>query len=301
MTRGDVRVLLSALGARDGDEALERAFAFVGGEPEMETFADEGGTATYASFPERGVEFLLKDGAVSSVFVAAADTDDLRTYSDWRSLLPGVGPGAARDDVAAALRQEPVRATEAYETYAVDGGYLQFEFTGGGLTMLVVMRQLVGDAAATPPTPTPGRATVAGEVTAFIRALGQPMFSPAHLQLIELVGPASESRDEVVDGVDWQYEDSPRSGVLLQFKHEILVGALIRLVDDGDGAYPSPDLLIDGLALPATRAAVGAFFGTPHQSRPDMDLYLVDEHYLRFDYADEVSTALTVIEPGVPA
>lgn len=300
MTRGDVRVLLSALGAREGEDALERAFAFVGGDPEIETFVDERGTATYARFPEQGVEFLLKDGAVSSVFIAASDTDDLRTYRNWQGLLPGVGPGATRDDVATALRKEPVRATEVYETYAVDGGYLQFEFAGDRFTMLVVMRQLVGDAAA-PPPPAAGPGAVAGEVTIFLRALGQPMFSPAHLGVIELVGPASESRDAVIDGVDWQYESSPRAGVLLQFTQEILVGALIRLVDDGSGVYPSPDLLIDGLALPATRAAVGAFFGTPHKSRPDMDLYLVDEHYLRFDYADEVSTALTVIEPGVPA
>lgn len=128
------------------------------------------------------------------------------------------------------------------------------------------------------------------------------MFSPEHFAVVGLTGRATEARDENRDGVLWQYDNAARTGVTLQFRQEVLAGALIRLVSgDGAGVYPSPGELIAGLGLPAPRDEIRAHFGAPRQSTVDMDLFLVDAGYVRFDYAGGVSTDVTVILPGAAA
>jgi hypothetical protein len=63
--------------------------------------------------------------------------------------------------------------------------------------------------------------------------------------------------------------------------------------------YPSLDLLISGLSLPSSREGVQGHFGKPERSSQYMDLYLVDDRHLRFDFESDVSTAVTVVQPGV--
>ncbi|APZ33893.1 hypothetical protein BOH66_06215 [Microbacterium aurum] len=140
------------------------------------------------------------------------------------------------------------------------------------------------------------------ELAAFLDAVGQTMYSPEHLTVMALAGPPSESFEEERDGAAWQYQVSERSGVTLQFREQVLVAALIRLVaDDEDAAYPALGALVPGLTLPASRADIRAHYGATRHEDPDMDLYLVGDHYLRFDFVDGQSVALTVILLGATA
>lgn len=147
-----------------------------------------------------------------------------------------------------------------------------------------------------------GRIVIDGDVATFMRAVGSEMYSPEHLAVIVLAGPAMESHEDVRGGVTWRYQEFPRTGVTLQFKESLLVGALIRLHDgEGEQGYPSPELLVAGFSLPASRESVKTLFGEPSRSSQLMDLYLLDDRYLRFDFDAGQSTALTVTMPGVEA
>lgn len=208
MIQGDVFTFLNALGAREGDPRLEHALAFVGGPHEVEVFDEGGVQGKYLVMTDRGVDFLLKDGVLTTVFVYATDTPDQGIYGGWESLVAGVGSDASSDAVVQALGA-PLRSTESFVRYQVDPGFVQFDFDGD---------------------------------------------------------------------------------------------ALIKLrAEDGKSGYPTPELLIAGLALPASRDTIGAHFGTPRQTSQQMDLYLVDDRYLRFDFDAELSTAVTVVLPGAEA
>lgn len=299
MIQGDVSTFLSALGASEGDARLERALALVGGEPEVETFVDGGVKSKYLSMPDRGVTFLLTAGELSTVFFYAENTAEKDVYREWPALIEGVGSDSTRDDVVAALG-EPLRAREAFVTYEVDAGYVQFEFNGDTIKLAVVMRELIGGLGPEPEQRAPASGDVEGELSVVMNAVGLPLFSREHRALIALAGPAMESYDDVRNGEKWLYFVFPNSGVTLQFKEEVLVAALVELVvKDGSAAYPSPDLLVFGLSLPSSREGVQAHFGKPERSSQFMDLYLVDDRYVRFDFESDVSTAVTVVQPGV--
>lgn len=297
MIQGDVSTFLSALGAGEGDPQLDRALALVGGELEVETFIDGGAKSIYLSMEDKGVEFLLTDGELSTVFFSASQTDP--TYGGWSTLIDGIGPESSRTDVVEALG-EPLRARDAFVTYEADSGYVQFDFDGDLMKTAVVMRALIGGSGPEPERDESASGDVEGELCVVMNAVGLPLFSREHVALMALAGPAMETHEDVRGGATWAYDVFPNSGVTLQFKEEVLVAALVELVGkEGSAAYPSPDLLVSGLSLPSSRAGVQGHFGKPERSSQYMDLYLVDDRYLRFDFESDVSTAVTVVQPGV--
>jgi len=197
---------------------------------------------------------------------------------------------------------DPVATTDAYVRYQTSTGFVQFDFTDEQLTMLVLMSEVVGDQADRAPTKlTDTMSSMQGELTVFTGAIGRAMFSPPHLAIIDLIGHASDSFDEERGGISWQVEVSGSTGVVLQFREEILVSALITLSSDaGETAYPTAETLIDGLPLPSDRQSVAARFGGPHQSEGLADLYVVDGVQLRFDFLESGPSALlTVAAEGV--
>jgi hypothetical protein len=143
MIQGDVSIFLSALGAREGDPRLERALALVGGEAERDTFDEDDVQATYLVFAEQGVEFLLNYGQLSSVFIYARATDEQSVYGDAATLVDGVDFSASQGDLVAALGA-PKRSTDRYVLYAADPGFVQFDFDGDELTLVVVMQRDIG-------------------------------------------------------------------------------------------------------------------------------------------------------------
>ncbi|GAA1912846.1 hypothetical protein GCM10009775_01770 [Microbacterium aoyamense] len=300
MIQGDVEAFLKALGAREGDPLLEQALAVVAGEYEVDVFDDADAEQKYLVAVERGVEFLLEDGIVTTVFVYAADRDDQRTYGRWPTLVEGIDRGFSADEIVAALGAPQAR-TPTFLRYAADGGFVQFDFDGARLSMLVVMREVVVPTADVPARSADGAPSVPGELDVFVTAVGRPLFSPEHFAVIGLAGDASESFDVVRAGVEWQVEASPRTGVRLEFREEILARAVIRLVEsDGDAAYPHTARLIDGLPLPSGRDALCGRFGAPHRAEHEYDLYLVGDSALRFDFDRGASSVLTVTSRAFP-
>lgn len=77
MINGDVVMLQKALGAREGEALLQEVLDFVGDDYETEVF-DDGDK--YIVAVGRGVDFLLRDGVVTTVFVHAIDSDEQRAY-----------------------------------------------------------------------------------------------------------------------------------------------------------------------------------------------------------------------------
>lgn len=143
MIQGDVSEFLSALGAREGDALLQRALDFVGGEHEVDVFDDDDAVATYLVVPDRGVDFLLVDGVLSTVFIYATVNSEHAAYGAWPSLVHGVTASAGRDELVRALG-EPKRSAAGYLLYETDQGFLQFDFDGETLTMAVVMTRDIG-------------------------------------------------------------------------------------------------------------------------------------------------------------
>lgn len=143
MITGDVSTFLNALGAREGDPRLEQALTFVGGEHETETFDDGGIEAKYLVMAGRGVDFLLNDGVVSTVFVYATESEEQGIYGRWATLVDGVGAEASPDGVVRALGT-PKRATSTYVLYDVEPGFVQFDFDEDTLKMAVVMQHDIG-------------------------------------------------------------------------------------------------------------------------------------------------------------
>lgn len=144
MIQGDVSIFLSALGARQGEPRLDQALSFVGGEPEIETFDDSEVEATYLTFADAGVEFLLKDGAVNTIFVFATTTDDQSAYSRSETLVQGVSFSDTPADLISTLGP-PKRSTATYVLYTVEPGYVQFDFAGDALRLVAIMRHDIGE------------------------------------------------------------------------------------------------------------------------------------------------------------
>lgn len=143
MIRGDVLIFLNALEAEETDQRLEQALAVVGGEPTIETYDDAGDEEKYLDLPERGVSFLLTDGSLDTVFIYAVASPTRSAYAQWSTLIEGIGPDSSREDIEATLGT-PLRSTDRYLTYRADPGFVQFDFDGGRLKMLVVMGMLIG-------------------------------------------------------------------------------------------------------------------------------------------------------------
>lgn len=135
-----------------------------------------------------------------------------------------------------------------------------------------------------------------GELSAFIQAVGHDMYSPDHQKIIALAGPEMEIDEDERNGMKAQYQYFTNSGVTLQFKMGLLVVAMIELVsDDGNSYYHSSEKLINDLPLPASRDDVRIRFGKPNKSEEKMDLFIINNRYVRFDFADDKSTNVTVI------
>ena len=143
MTHGDASTFLNALGAREGDPELDQALTLVGGEYAVETYDDDGVDEKYLMLADRGVDFLLEDGELETVFVYAKATKTRGMYGGWATLFEGIGPDSSPNDVRRTLGA-PLRSTRAYMTYESAPGFVQFEFDGESLTMAVLMRRVIG-------------------------------------------------------------------------------------------------------------------------------------------------------------
>lgn len=143
MIQGDVTTFLAALGASEGDARLERALALVGGDYDVEVYDDDDVQSKYLIMADRGADFLLKDGSLSTVFFYAVESADEHVYVGEATLIDGVSFAMSRDELFEQIGQ-PKRATAGYAIYAVGEGFVQFDFDKDSIKQVNVMAQDFG-------------------------------------------------------------------------------------------------------------------------------------------------------------
>lgn len=136
-----------------------------------------------------------------------------------------------------------------------------------------------------------------GELTTFLDALGTTGGIFRVPKVLALVGPTYESVDTEKPGSEQVV--FPRTGTHLFFKNEVLTGVLIYVVDNGGQLpYPTPTGLVSGIAPGASREQVRAVMGEPRQGSQYMDLFMVDDKYVRFDYDGDSWASVSLLLPG---
>ena len=306
MIQGDVLIFLQALKHRETDREFGDVVSLVGSDTfERERFHNrpEDENQEYLKLPQSGLSVLLEFEHVRQFFIYATPRRKNSAYAKLDSLVDGVS--ADMDQVAVtAVLGEPLRVTSIGMTYDTGSGFVQFEFKNGKLDLIVVLSQLISFI----PTATPAPMEVAplpllaGDMVTIISAIGTGKTSPEHLRLIVLGGARMEIEEEERSGIPWESHYFGRSGMMLQFRDSVLVGALVCLVANESGgmaAYPRPNNLIDGFPPPWTRAQVLERVGTPERSSLYMELFLINDRYVRFEFDDDVCTEISFALPGV--
>lgn len=134
--RGEIAVMLGALGLRQGDDRILDAIALVGPKMEVEEFDWDEVKSTYFIFRPAGTDLLFENNVLVSAMVRTQpDTDD-ETYGLYprpNGLVEGLSSTAARAEVSALLGK-PERTGPNFDRYEANGHYLHFEFSGDGRT-----------------------------------------------------------------------------------------------------------------------------------------------------------------------
>jgi hypothetical protein len=151
MSANDIRSLLltdgltflDALGAEEGDQQMDRVLSAIGGEPTIEVYDEDDVEEKYLSLPEQGVSLLFMDGPLNTVFVYPTASSTRNAYTRWSTLIEGIDPNSSRVDIERLLGV-PLRSTNSYLTYQAGSGFVQFDFDGDALTLVVIMSELVG-------------------------------------------------------------------------------------------------------------------------------------------------------------
>lgn len=298
MIQGDISLFLKALGAKEKDPSFKKAFDFIGGEYETDIYTDTGEEEKYLIMENKGVEFLLRNSSLSTIFFHVIEEEEGQgVYKDLSSLIKRLKANASSADIEKLLGA-PLRSTEKHLTYEAKPGYVQFDFADGKLKTVVAMTELIGGVPAQTTQPAEDT-TGEDDLMIFLRAVGTTSYSPEHLAAVVHAGPAMESEKAVHAGATWIYQSFPKSGVLFQFKNELAVRVSIELhSSDESPAYRWLDRLIPALPLPASRESIQAHFGEPFQSNEHMDLYYIEDRYLRFYFEKGQSTGITITQPG---
>lgn len=143
---------------------------------------------------------------------------------------------------------------------------------------------------------------ITGEVTTMLGALGQGMYDEGGLRLLGLVGPTYE--DDAFPGE--LYRTFPRMGAAVNYEETdagLIAQAVFVYLEERDGAepYPTPDQLIDGLALTsAGREEIRARLGEPVRSAGGFDAFAVGERYLHIEYSADGSPTMATALVEVP-
>lgn len=141
-------------------------------------------------------------------------------------------------------------------------------------------------------------AQVTGEISTILGALDEGIFDTGGLALLGLVGPSYED-EEYPD--DEMYRTFAPQGVTVIYQgkpgaQKASAVFVYMTPQDGAVAYPTPDQLIEGLALStADRASVKEFLGEPADVGGAFDIYRVGDRFLHFEYDGDTLTTITAM------
>lgn len=300
---GEILPYLDALGTEDGSEEMLTAMELVGTTFSIDEFTSTGVHEKYLEFRRGGVEFLVLDGVVDTVFFSLAEDEEGAASPRPDALIQGVHRGMSRRAVIERLGT-PVRDEPRYLLFRAGKGYVHLKIEDEEVVALTAQRRdLMAEPAAHPapaaqteqPAPAPSAAAITGEISPLIAAAGTPFDDPARIEIITALGPSVDSwplESEPGDALLLVLEDG---GVDLQYRDGVLQAVLIRTTDAERSAHPRLDALVDGLTFPAVRADVTAAFGPAVTSREDLDLYIEQGRYMLFNYTEDLLTSISIV------
>ncbi len=142
MIQGGIIEFLQALRARESDASFSRVLENLGGNAKVDLYTDRGIEEKFLAVSDRGVDFLVLEGVLRTIFIYARKTRSHERYAGWPSLVAGIDATSSRADIQNALG-EPIATSHEFIRYRNEHGYLQFEFDGETLSMAVVLAEVV--------------------------------------------------------------------------------------------------------------------------------------------------------------
>lgn len=286
---GEILPYLDALGTEDGSEQMLAAMKLVGTKFTIDEYTSMGMHEKYLMFTKGGVDFLLIDGTLDTIFFRLVASDEGGAYARPNALIEGVEHGMSADDLSTVLGK-PLHDDPGHHVYQTGDKYLNVDLEDGRVDKLCVQLYDIGaeiDAANEMPA-----APITGEISLFIDAAGTEYGDKVMIDLVDAVGPRLDSHD--TDEGTGKFFVFESGGVDVQYRYETLAGVLIHIANDERRSYPRLDALVDGLAFPATRADVLAALGTPQESLADVDLYTERGRFVMFNYAAEAVKTISI-------
>lgn len=297
--RGEILPYLAAIGSEDGSEVMLAAMEAVGTKFTIKEYTSAGKHEKYLIFAKRGVDFLVLDGVVDTVLFHLRDREEYSAYAHPDALVEGIDHGMSRADVIGVLG-EPRRNEKRYLLYAVGDAFVNIQIRDERVLRVNAQRRdLKAEAEAEEAAMSAaGPVPIAGEISKLIGAVGSAYGDPVMLDLVELVGPRLESHDVDAANGGGKFLVFDGGGVDVQYRDDVLIGALVHVREGERRPYPRLDALIDGLSFPATRADVHAVLGVPVESpRSDVDVYEHDGRFVLFNYDDDDLATISITIP----
>ena len=289
---GEILPYLEAIGAEDGSEPMLAAMNLVGTRFTIDEYTSAGMHEKYLMFTKGGVDFLVIDGIVDTIFFRLAESDEGAAYARPNSLVEGIEHHMPVEDLKAVLGSPIFEATD-HIVYRVGEKFLNIDIEDGRVDKLCV--QLFDFGAESDGGRTDSAAPakpITGEISLLIDAAGTAYGDKVMIDLVDALGPRLDSHDTDEGTGTFLVFDS--GGVDVQYRDGVLAGVLIHIAHDERRPYPRLDALVDGLSLPATRTDVTQTLGTPQESLPDVDLYSERGRFVMFNYTGDDLTTISI-------
>ena len=295
--RGKIHTYLAAIGSEDGSDAMIAAMEAVGTKFSIKEYTSTGVHEKYLIFAKGGVDFLLLDGIVDTVFFHLRDSEKYAAYAHPDALVEGVRFGMSRDEVIDKLGI-PRQNKKRYLLYPAGDAFVNIRFRDERVLRVNAQRQDYAAQAESEQAESVSAAEpkpITGEISQLIDAAGSAYGDAVMLDLVDLLGPRLDSHDIDAEDGGGKLLVFDSGGVDLQYRDDALLAALIHVREGDRRPYPRRDALVDGLAFPATREDVHAALGAPNDSRSDLDLYSENGRHVMFNYDDDSLSTISIV------
>ena len=189
--RGKIHTYLAAIGSEDGSDAMIAAMEAVGTKFSIKEYTSTGVHEKYLIFAKGGVDFLLLDGIVDTVFFHLRDSEKYAAYAHVEALVDGLAPGMPRAEVIDLLG--PARQDrEHFLLYPAGDAFVNIQLDDERISAIDAQRfdllaQAEAEQAESVPTTEPKPLT--GEILQPIDAASSTYGDPVMLDLLEPLDP----------------------------------------------------------------------------------------------------------------
>lgn len=289
---GKILPYLEAIGTEDGSEPMLTAMGLVGTKFTIDEYTSAGMHEKYLKFTKGGVDFLVIDGIVDTIFFRLAKSDYGASYARPNSLIEGVEHNMSVDALAAVLGS-PIFEASDHIVYRVGEKFLNIDTQDGRVHKLCVQLFDFGAESdgAESESVVPAK-PITGEISLLIGAAGTAYGDKVMIDLVDALGPRLDSHD--TDDGTGNFLIFESGGVDVHYRDGTLAGVLIHIASEDRRPYPRLDALVDGLTLPTTRSNVSEALGAPHESLPDMDMYSEQGRFVMFNYTNDALTTISI-------